>query len=68
MLTTYVRASENSKDFVLAMGHKVNLFREPYCIKDPETLFYDDQEDLYAGVWDLRRFEEENLLGGTCKK
>ncbi|GMH50713.1 hypothetical protein TL16_g00845 [Triparma laevis f. inornata] len=51
MLTTYLRADENYRDFVLAMGHHVNLFREPYCVKDPFKLVSDDDVDLYLGMW-----------------
>lgn len=64
MLTTYLRADENERDFVLAMGHKVNLFRPPYCIKDPSRLVFDEQEDMYTGIWDL---DGTTLLGESCQ-
>jgi hypothetical protein len=53
MLTTYIKADDNERDFVFAMGHKVNLFRQPYCVRDAEQLFRDDDEDLYIGLWAL---------------
>jgi hypothetical protein len=53
MLTTYMRADENEADFVLAFGHKVNLFRPPYCLRDPVQLFLDGEVDGYMGLWEL---------------
>ena len=64
MLTTFLRADDNERDFVLAMGHEVNLFRSPYCIKDPSRLIFDEQEDLYTGIWEL---DGTSLLGSSCK-
>jgi hypothetical protein len=53
MLTTYLRADENQADFVLAFGHKINLFRAPYCLRDPVELFLDGELDGYMGLWQL---------------
>lgn len=62
ILTTYLRADENSKDFVLAMGHHVNLFRSPYCIVDPAKLILDNSEDLYLGMWELDAHRKTGIL------
>ena len=54
LLTTHIRADENYRDFVLAMGHKINLFRAPYCVCDPLILYREVELDTYLGLWDLR--------------
>ena len=72
LLTTYLRADDNEgRDFVLAMGHKVNLFREPYCVKDPTRMVRDDDFDLYLALWErgggeLRR--PSIVQKGMCMK
>ena len=48
-----MRADENERAFVLADGHAVNLFRAPYCLRDPLVLFPDNAPDVYVGVWSL---------------
>ena len=53
MMTTYLRADENEKDFVLAFGHRINLFRKPYCIRDPMRLYVDGEADMMLGLWQL---------------
>jgi hypothetical protein len=65
MLTTYLRADDNERDFVFAMGHLVNLFRSPYCVKDPHVLLRDDDHDLYVGLWKLEA-GENSITGGPC--
>ena len=62
LATTYLKAHDNSRDFVFAMGHLVNLFREPYCVRDPRELWRDDDEDLYMGLWQLG----ERLTNHSC--
>ncbi len=72
MLTTFLRADDNTaRDFVLAMGHKVNLFREPYCVSDPDSLVRDDDEDMYLGVWERDKKAARSppiVRGGSCMK
>ena len=52
LMTTYLRSDENEKDYVLAMGHKVNLFREPYCLQGPKVMVKDgDDGDMYLAYW-----------------
>lgn len=52
LMTTYLKADDNDREYVLAMGHHVNLFREPYCLKGPRTLVQDgNDEDMYLGMW-----------------
>jgi len=53
MATTYLRANENDKDFVLAFGHKVNLFRPPYCMRDPLRMYVDGEADMMLGLWQI---------------
>ena len=55
MLSTRLRADRNLVDFVPAMGHPVNLFRPPYCIRDPLALYKDGQTevDVYIGLWKI---------------
>ena len=35
VLSTYLRGNENDEDYLLASGHKINLFQWPYCLHDP---------------------------------
>ena len=55
MLSTHLRADRNLVDFVLVMGHPVNLFRPPYCIRDPLALYKDGKTevDVYIGLWKI---------------
>ena len=53
MATTYLRADENDKDFVLAFGHKVNLFRPPYCMRDPLRIYADGEADMMLALWQI---------------
>ena len=54
LLTTHLRADENEAPFALARGHAVNLFRAPYCLRDPLRLFPDNGPDLFLGLWALK--------------
>jgi len=63
MMTTYLRADENYRDFVLAMGHHVNLFRAPYCATDPFKLVSDDDLDLYLAMWRIGGGQGKRVLG-----
>ncbi|KAJ1413735.1 hypothetical protein B484DRAFT_435109, partial [Ochromonadaceae sp. CCMP2298] len=58
LLTTYLRADENRKDFVFGMGHLVNLLRSPYCLPDPLRLYGDYTGDMYLGLWDLQKIRD----------
>jgi len=52
MLSTHLIMSENQLEvYPLATGHKINLFKSPFCLEDPEEMFSDGVRDLYAGVW-----------------
>ena len=53
MMSTYLRANENEEDFLLASGHKINLFEWPYCVKDVVHLNKDGDSDLGLGLWDI---------------
>ena len=53
VLSTYLRQNDNEKDYLLATGHKINLFRWPYCLTDPIHLVKDGDDDLYVGLWNL---------------
>ena len=53
LATTHLVADENERTFVLADGHAVNLFRAPYCLRDPLLLFPDGAPDVYLGLWAL---------------
>ena len=55
MLSTYLRADDNTgRDYVLALGHHVNLFRAPYCVRDPLRLYGETgQNDQFLGLWEL---------------
>ena len=53
MATTYLRADENDRDFVLAFGHKINLFRPPYCMRDPIRMYVDGEADMMLGLWEI---------------
>ena len=61
MATTYLRADENEEDFVLAFGHKTNLFRRPYCIRDPVRMYLDGETDMMLGLWQLTDDDGEAL-------
>jgi len=54
MLSTYLRGNENDEDYLLASGHKINLFKWPYCLHDPLQLVKDGDFDLYMGLWELK--------------
>ena len=32
---------------------RVNLFRKPYCIRDPMRLYVDGEADMMLGLWQL---------------
>ena len=51
VLTTHLRADANLEPFVLARGHPVNLFRKPYCLRDPLRLYPDNGRDIFLGLW-----------------
>lgn len=53
LMSTYLRADRNGDDFILAVGHAVNLFRAPYCACDATLLYRDAEPDQYLGLWDL---------------
>ena len=40
---------------MLALGHHVNLFRPPYCLRDAARLYSEGAvaPDLYLGLWEL---------------
>jgi hypothetical protein len=41
MATTFINTEdgENLRDFRLLLGHRINLFKPPYCIRDPIRLY-----------------------------
>eukprot|EP01041_Mallomonas_annulata_P005836 gene5836-11780_t len=60
MATTYLRESENHKNFRIVLGHKLNLLQPPYCLRAPLRLYRDssgpkhwDGSDIYMGLWEL---------------
>ena len=55
MATTSVRLDGNMDEYSLALAHRVNLLRPPYCLKDPLRLYRDDDDvpDAYLGLWRL---------------
>ncbi|GMH88890.1 hypothetical protein TrVE_jg4082 [Triparma verrucosa] len=53
MLSTYLRSNDNEDDYLLANGHKINLFEWPYCLEDPLYLVKDGEFDLFMGLWRL---------------
>ena len=53
MLSTYLRSNDNEDDYLLANGHKINLFEWPYCLEDPLHLVKDGEFDLFMGLWRL---------------
>jgi len=65
-MTTYLRADENHKEFIFAYGHEVNLFRDPYCMRDPSLLVKDYKFDMFLGVWDRRGGSLELVDKGGC--
>ena len=74
MLSTRLRADQNLASFVLAIGHPVNLFRPPYCVRDPLRLFRDSRgqhgfSDYFMGLWRVGP-DEPPLMGreedGEC--
>jgi len=63
LLTTYLRADDNNREFVFGLGHLVNLFRPPYCVRDPVRLYLDGLHgDMFLGLWDLQLHEESSPL------
>ena len=61
MLTTYLRGNGNEdEEYLLATGHKINLFKYPFCVKDPISMVYDGVPDMFLGLW---KVEEEGILG-----
>jgi hypothetical protein len=54
MLTTYLRGDGNKEeDYLLALGHKVNLFTYPFCIRDPVGMVEDGVKDMFLGMWEV---------------
>ncbi|GMI55132.1 hypothetical protein ScalyP_jg9647 [Parmales sp. scaly parma] len=54
MLTTHLRGNGNGdKGYLLATGHKINLFQPPFCVVDPERLVWDGMGDMFLGMWTL---------------
>jgi len=51
LLTTHLRSNLNLEPFALAAGHPINLFRRPYCLRDPLRLFPDNGRDAFLGLW-----------------
>ena len=63
-LTTYLRQNgNNQQSYLLATGHKINLFRKPFCLPDPIELINDGAKDIYFGFWELT---EESMLHEDC--
>lgn len=54
LTSTYLEADENLDSYVLANGHKINLLRPPYSLREPDLLFRDSSDDQYLGLWDLQ--------------
>jgi hypothetical protein len=53
LLSTSLRANRNNDPFALAAGHPINLFRRPYCLRDPLRLYPDNGRDMFLGLWML---------------
>ena len=51
LMKTFLRADDNNREFALAQGNLVNLFRPPYCASDPVRLWRDDIFDSFVGLW-----------------
>lgn len=70
LATTYLRGSDNDKDYTLLLGHKINLFAPPYCFRDPLMLVKDDSErdshDMYMGLWELRHGNLRDVMSPWC--
>ena len=61
LMTSYLRADDNDREFIFAFGHEVNLFRRPYCVSDPKFMVKDYKFDMFLGVWE--RDNRQNGLG-----
>ena len=69
MLSTYLRGNGNEGEYLLASGHKINLFGYPFCVRDPISLVSDGDNDLFMGLWELEA--GGSLLGARddeCRK
>ena len=79
MATTHVRADENllllEGRTPRLLGHKINLFRSPYCLRDPIRLYRDSygraegdegDEDLFMGLWELGPRSGPLMRDGGC--
>lgn len=53
LTSTYLRADDNRRHFVFADGHKINLFRPPFCAVDPIRLYRDAHPDQFLALFDL---------------
>ena len=53
LLSTYLRGSDNEKEYMLKDGHSINLLNWPYCLSDPLYLVQDGVDDLFGGIWDV---------------
>lgn len=53
LTSTYLRAEDNRRHFVFADGHKINLFRPPFCAVDPIRLYRDAHPDQFLALFDL---------------
>ena len=65
LLTTFLRSNSNNESFVLAGGHPVNLFRRPYCLRDPLRLYPDNGRDVFLGLWALPHAYEREERGNV---
>ena len=53
-MSTYLRGNGNDDDsYLLATGHKINLFARPFCLGDPLIMGVDGAFDMYFGVWEV---------------
>ena len=53
MLSTHLRHSDNGDPHLLAQGHKINLFKAPYCLRDPIAMYRDGQPDLFLALFEV---------------
>lgn len=61
LLSTQIRCSENYKEFTLFLGHKINLLKQPYCVRNPTELRLDNGNSTYLALWDIRNYNQDNM-------
>lgn len=73
MASTYVNGGDNwnADTFIPAIGHFINLFLPPYCLRPPVALFLDDtwdRDDKRMGLWEIDPARPLVDLNGSCQQ